>query len=122
MTRTAVSVRIFFREKVAALHWLSLRPRRPLPPNAERTTVFCIESVERTTLGPEMQHWALDSLGCFLVGAIVFDINRCRGAILLADSMNPGRIAVSRDIFVENLCSEGTVSEGVIKDRLRGAE
>src|SRR5271155_4532066 len=37
-------VRILFREKVAALHWLSLRPQRPLPPNAERTTVLCIES------------------------------------------------------------------------------
>jgi hypothetical protein len=93
-------VRVFFREKVATLHWLSLRPWRPLPPNAERTTVFCIESVERTTLGPEMQHWALDSLGCFLVGAIVFDINRCRGAIFLADSMNASGIAIRRDIFV----------------------
>src|SRR4029077_1413037 len=37
-------VRILFREKVAALHWLSLRPRRPLPPNAGRTAVFGIES------------------------------------------------------------------------------
>lgn len=45
-------VRILFWEKVAALHWLALRLRRPLPPNAERTTVFCIESVERTALGP----------------------------------------------------------------------
>ena len=45
-------VRILFREEVAALHCLSLRVRSPLPPNAQRTAVFCIESVERTALGP----------------------------------------------------------------------
>ena len=43
---------ILFGEKVATLHRLSLRGWGPLPPNAERTAVFCIESVERATLGP----------------------------------------------------------------------
>ena len=45
-------VRVLFREEVATFHRLSLRVRSPLPPNAQRTAVFCIESVERTTLGP----------------------------------------------------------------------
>jgi hypothetical protein len=83
-------VRIFFWEKVPALHCSPLRVRSPLPPNAERTIVFCIERVEWATLGPEMQHWAFDSSGRFLVGTIVFDIRRCRGSIFLADSMNAG--------------------------------
>src|SRR5580692_9340511 len=115
-------VRILFREKVATLHWLSLRPRRPLPPNAERTTVFCIESVEWAILGPEMQHRTFDSSGCFLVGAIVFDINRRRGSILLADSMNAGRITIGGNVFLKNLAAEGTVSEGIIEDGLGRAE
>src|SRR5580658_6870975 len=115
-------VRILFREKVATLHWLSLRPRRPLPPNAERTTFFCIESVEWAILGPEMQHRTFDSSGCFLVGAIVFDINRRRGSILLADSMNAGRITIGGNVFLKNLAAEGTVSEGIIEDGLGRAE
>ncbi len=45
-------VRILFRKKSAALHSLPLGPRGPLPPNAERTTFFCIESIEGATLGP----------------------------------------------------------------------
>src|SRR6266478_4513371 len=45
-------IRILFRKKAAALHSLPLRPRSPLPPNAERTTFFCIESIEGATLGP----------------------------------------------------------------------
>src|SRR6266481_9089957 len=109
-------VRILFRKKVAALHRPALRPRSPLSPNAERTTIFCVESIERATLGPEIQHWAFDSSGRFLVGAIVFDINRCRGSIFLTDSMNAGRIAVSRNILIENLSPEGTVSKAVMED------
>src|SRR5258706_15715727 len=45
-------VKILFRKKVAALHRPALRPRSPLPPNAERTTFFCIENIEGATLGP----------------------------------------------------------------------
>ena len=45
-------VRVLFREEVAAFHRLSVCARSPLPPNAQRTAVFCVESVERTTLGP----------------------------------------------------------------------
>ena len=45
-------VRILFREEVATLHRLALRVRSPLPPNAQWTAFFCIQSVERATLGP----------------------------------------------------------------------
>ena len=45
-------VRILFREEVATRHRLPLRVRSPLPPNAQWTAFFCIESVERATLGP----------------------------------------------------------------------
>src|SRR5580704_15824930 len=69
-----------------------------------------------------MQHRAFDSPGGFLVGAIVLDVNRCRGSIFLADAMNAGWIAVSRDIIIENLGTEGTVPEGVIERGLRRTE
>src|SRR5258707_4237539 len=69
-----------------------------------------------------MQHWAFDSLGRFLVRTIVFNIDRCRGSIFLTDSMNAGRIAVSRNILLDNLSPEGTVSKGVMEDGLRRAE
>jgi hypothetical protein len=36
----------------------------------------------------------IDALGSFLVRAIVFDIDRCRGPILLADSMHSCWIAI----------------------------
>jgi hypothetical protein len=45
-------VRVLLREEVATLHRLSLRVRSPLPPNTERTSILCIESVERTSHGP----------------------------------------------------------------------
>ena len=45
-------VRILFREEVATLHRLPLRVRSPLPPYAQWTAILCIESVERSTLGP----------------------------------------------------------------------
>jgi hypothetical protein len=45
-------VRILFREEVATLHRLPLRVRSPMPPNAQWTAIFCIESVERAMLGP----------------------------------------------------------------------
>src|SRR5689334_12688460 len=86
--------RVFFREEVTTFHCLSMHVRGPLPPNAERTAVFCIEGVERATLGPEMQHRACDSPGCFLVSTIVFDIDRGCGSIFLTDAMNAGRITI----------------------------
>src|SRR5579863_1003827 len=69
-----------------------------------------------------MQRRAFDSLGRFLVSTIVLDIDRCRGAILLTDSMNAGRIAISRDVFFENLRAEGTLSEGITEDSPRSTE
>jgi hypothetical protein len=45
-------VRILFREEVATLDRLPSRVRSPLPPNAQWTAIFCIERVERATLGP----------------------------------------------------------------------
>jgi hypothetical protein len=45
-------VRILFRKEVAALHRLSMCAWSPLPPNAQWPSIFCVESVERTTLGP----------------------------------------------------------------------
>src|SRR5208282_6215767 len=115
-------IRILLREKVAALHRLSLRPRSPLPPNAERTTVFCIERVEWTALSPQMQHRTFNSLGRFLVRTIVFDIDRCRGSIFLADSVNAGGITIGGNVFLKNLAAEGTVSERIIEDGLGRAE
>src|SRR6516162_8085710 len=52
-----------------------------------------------------MQHRAFDLFGCFLVRSIVFDVNRCRGYILL-----------------ENLRAEGTAAEGVIEHGPRSAK
>jgi hypothetical protein len=69
--RTAVSS-VLFREEVAAFHGLSARAE---PIDAQRSSVSCIESIERTTLGPQMQHRALDPAGSRLVGAVVFDID-----------------------------------------------
>src|SRR5260221_9601396 len=80
--------RVFFWEEVATLYRLSLRARSPLSPNAQRPPVLCIERVEWATLGPEMQHQAFDPLGCFLVSTIVFDIDRCGGAIFLTDAVH----------------------------------
>jgi hypothetical protein len=88
------AVRIFFGEEVAALHRLSLRAWSSLPPNAQRTSVLCIESVEWSALSPEMQHRAFDPLASFFVGAIVFDIDRGRSAIFFADAVNASGIAV----------------------------
>src|SRR5271170_6205265 len=63
-------VRILFRKEVAALHRLSARVRSPLPPDAERPGVFRVKSIERTALGPEMQHRAFDLFRCFLIRMI----------------------------------------------------
>src|SRR5258708_38221368 len=115
-------VRVLFGEKVAAFHRLTVRVRRPLPQNAQRTAVFCIESVERATFGPKMQHRTLDSPGRFLVRTIMLDIDRGCGSILLADSVNAGRIAIGGNVLFENFWAEGAVSEGVIEDSLGSAE
>ena len=55
-----------------------------------------------------------DSLGRFLVRTIMFDMDRCRASILLADSVNASRIAIVGNVLFENLCAEGTVSEGAV--------
>src|SRR5580692_419623 len=115
-------IRIFFRKEVAAFHRLTMCARSPLTPDAQRTSVFRVERIERTGLGPQMQHRALDSRRCLLIGAIVFDIDGRSGSILFADSVNPRRIAKSRKILIENLRTEGTLSEWVAKNRLRRAE
>ncbi len=114
--------RVFFREEVTAFHCLSMHVRSPLPPNAERTPVFCIERVERATLGPEMQHRAFDSPGCFLVSTIVFDIDRGCGSIFLTDAMNAGRIAIGGKVFFENLWTKGTVPKGILENGLGSTE
>src|SRR5580700_9903820 len=49
---TSSVIGALFREEVATFHRLPLCARSPLTPNAQRTAVFCIESVERTTFGP----------------------------------------------------------------------
>ena len=71
-----------------------------------------------------MQHRAFDSLGSPLVSAIMFDIDRGCGSILLTDCMNAGRIAMRVEalFFPENLGAERTLSEGVREDGLRSAE
>src|SRR5271156_846345 len=106
---------ILFREKVAAFHRLPVRVRSPLPPNAERTAVFCIERVERTVLSPQMQHRTFDSLAGFLVRTIVFDVDRRRSSIFFTNAVNAGRIAVVRNVFVENLCAERSVPEWIFE-------
>lgn len=87
-------VRVLFREEVAILHRLALHVRSPLPPYAQWTAILCIESVERATLGPQMQHRTFDALGRFLVGTVVLDIDRRRSSIFLTDSMNADRITI----------------------------
>jgi len=69
-----------------------------------------------------MQHWAGDSPGCFLVSAIVFDIDRCRGSILFTDAVHAGRIAIGCKVFFENLWPKGTAPEGILEDGLGSAE
>jgi hypothetical protein len=46
------ALRILFGKEVTTFHCMPLRLRSPLPPNAERTAIFCIDSVERPSLGP----------------------------------------------------------------------
>src|SRR5215472_4097022 len=91
-------VRILLRKKVPALHRLSVDARSPLPPNAQGPAIFCVESVQRAALGPKMKHRTADAPGCFLARTIVLDINRGRGTVFLADSMNAAGIAVIRKI------------------------
>src|ERR1700735_1825961 len=69
-----------------------------------------------------MQHRAFDSLRCFLVSTIVLDVDCCRSAIFLTDSMNASRIEIGRDVFFENLRAERTLSEGITKDSLGSTE
>ena len=69
-----------------------------------------------------MQHLAFDSIAGLFVYAIVLDINGRRGSILLADSMNAGRIAIGGNVFFENLGTERTVAEGIIENCFRSAE
>lgn len=78
-------VRILFREEVATLHRLPLRVRSPLPPNAQWTAIVSIESVERATLSPEMEHRTLDTPGRFHVDTVVLDIDSRRSAIFLTE-------------------------------------
>jgi hypothetical protein len=69
-----------------------------------------------------MQHGAFDSLRGLLVRAIVLDIDRCRGTVLFADSMDPRRIAVSGNVLFENLLAERPLPEWVMKNSLGSAE
>jgi hypothetical protein len=52
----------------------------------------------------------------------MFDIDRGCRSILLADSMNAGRIAKGGKVFFENLGAERTLSERVREDGVRSAE
>src|ERR1700756_1049391 len=114
--------RVFFWEEVATLHRLSLRVWSPLPPNADRTSVASVELVERATLSPKMQHRAVDSPGCFLVSAIMFDIDRCRGSILFTDAVHAGWVAIGCKVFFADLRPKGTAPEGILEDGPGGAE
>src|SRR5580693_1026147 len=118
LTRTAVSSGFSSGKKWPPF----IRCPCALLPDAERTTVFCVERVERASFSPEMQHRAVDLPGRFLVGAIVFDVDRCRGSIFLADAVNASWITISRDILIENFWREGTVPERVVEHGLRRAE
>src|ERR1700739_2188941 len=115
-------VRIFFREEVATLYRLPLRLRSPLPPNAERTAVLCIVGVEPTTLRPKVQHRAFNLPARFFVGAVVFDINRGRRSIFLANSMHTGGVPICGNVLFENFRAEGSFPEGVMEGGLRSAE
>src|SRR6516164_241450 len=69
-----------------------------------------------------MQHRTFDSLGCFLVGVIMVDIDRGRRSILLANSMNAGGITVSRNVLFENLGPKRTLPEWIFEHGIGGAE
>src|SRR5262249_37909379 len=88
-------IRILLGEKVAAVHRFPPHARSPLSPNAEWAIIGCIESVERTTFGPQMQHRTFDSPGRFFVRAIVFHIDSRCSSIFLTDPMNAGGITKS---------------------------
>jgi hypothetical protein len=49
---------------------------------------------------------------------ILFDVDGGCGSIFLTDAMNAGRIAIGCKVFLENLGTKGTVSEGIVKDGL----
>ena len=80
---------------MTTFHCLSVGAPGPLPPNSKRSAVSCVESVERSTLCPEMQHRALDFPGVFFVRAVVFYIDRGGGPIFLTDAVHAGRVAIS---------------------------
>src|SRR6201982_2715999 len=115
-------VRVLFREEVATLYRLPLHLRSPLPPNAERTALFCIVSVKPTTLRPQVQHRAFNSFGRLLIDAVVFDIDRCRRSIFLANSMHTRGVSIGGNVLFQNFRGEGSFTEGVMKRGARSAE
>src|SRR5580704_3156116 len=104
---------------MASLHRLSVCVGSPLAPYAQRTAVFRIKCVERTTLGPQMQHRALDSPGSFFVRAIMFDIDGRRSSILFTDSMHARWIAIGGNVFRKNIGAEGTLPERIMENGFR---
>src|ERR1700691_787908 len=62
-----------------------------------------------------MQHGAFDSPRCVLVCTIVFGIDGRSRSIFLANSMNTVRLAISGNIFFENLWAERTLAEGIME-------
>ena len=116
-------VRVFFREEVATLHRLTLRLRSPLPPNSQRSSVFCIESVERTTLGPQVQHRAFNFSSRLLCRHV-----SCSTSMVAAarySSQTPCTRAGSR--YIETYSSrisdpKRSLAEGIMEDGLGRAK
>src|SRR5215470_10921185 len=115
-------VRIFFWEEVATLDRLPLHLRSPLPPYAKRTAIFCIVSVKPTTFRPQVQHRAFNFFRRFLVGAIMFDIDRSGGSIFFANSMHTGWVLIRGNVLFQNFRAEGSFAEGIMEGGLRSAE
>src|SRR5258708_35818594 len=67
-------LRILVPEKVAALHWLALRPRSNLTPNAERTSLCCVEIIERDTICQYLHQRDLEPPEPCVVGETVFEL------------------------------------------------
>jgi hypothetical protein len=56
------------------------------------------------------------------VSAIMFDIDSCSGPILLTDSVNAGRIAISGNVLPENFRPERALAGRIVEDSFRSAE
>src|SRR5882724_8267071 len=107
---------------MTALHGLPLNIVSPLPPDSQRATILFVEGIEWSAGSPQMQHRAGDTPGCFPILLVMLYIQgRCR-AILLADRVYPGGIAIRFRVFCSHFGAQGALAERIVEYRARSTQ